>query len=123
MMRGAQFTSRRLDQVRPITVLVSALLIGAAGSVALSPAAAGQPTTVPGDGTYVVGRDIQPGTYSTSGGLFCYWERLSGLSGEFDDVIADDFAEGQGYVTIEPTDVAFETSDCPEWTVATGIAD
>ncbi|MCH8564613.1 hypothetical protein LTH96_02505 [Nesterenkonia sp. LB17] len=73
--------------------------------------------SIPGSGTFLVGEEIQPGTYrteSTSG--FCYWARLSGLSGEFDDIITNGLPEGQGFVTIAETDVAFETSDCGEWT-------
>ncbi len=41
----------------------------------------------------------------------CYWERLSGLSGDFDDLIANDNANGSYYVTIDASDVAF-TTDC-----------
>ncbi|MBO0594944.1 hypothetical protein I2485_08025 [Nesterenkonia sp. E16_7] len=72
--------------------------------------------SIPGSGTFLIGEEIQPGTYrteDTSG--FCYWARLSGLSGEFDDIITNGIPEGQGFVTIAETDVAFETSDCGEW--------
>lgn len=72
---------------------------------------------IPGSGTFLVGEEIQPGTYRTEGTSgFCYWARLSGLSGEFDDIITNDFSEGPSFVTIADTDVAFETSDCGEWT-------
>src|SRR5690349_16825748 len=36
-------------------------------------------TTMPRDGTYRVGAEIQPGTYRSDGGEYCYWERLRGL--------------------------------------------
>ena len=66
-------------------------------------------------GTYLVGRDIAPGTYRGKAGTgvvdSCYWERLSGLSGDFDDLIANDNANGSYYVTIDASDVAF-TTDC-----------
>ena len=34
------------------------------------------------DGTFRVNTDIQPGTYQTTGGSSCYWERLKGFSGQ-----------------------------------------
>jgi len=70
-----------------------------------------------GDGTFRVGADIPPGTYravNTSGG--CYWERLSGFSGNFGDVIANDFTDGPDVVTISPTDVGFSSQRCGTWT-------
>lgn len=73
-------------------------------------------TTIPGSGTFIVGEDIQPGTYRTEGGTgLCYWARLSGLSGEFHDIITNGLPEGPGYVTIAASDVAFETSSCGQW--------
>lgn len=73
--------------------------------------------SIPGSGTFLIGEDIQPGTYRTEGDSgFCYWARLSGLSGEFEDIITNDFSEGPSFVTLSETDVAFETSDCGEWT-------
>lgn len=73
--------------------------------------------TIPGSGTYLVGEDIQPGTYRTvlDGSSSCYWARLAGLSGELGDIIANDNVSGQAFVTIAETDVAFETSRCGEW--------
>lgn len=73
--------------------------------------------TIPGSGTYLVGEDIQPGTYRTTldGSSSCYWARLAGLSGELGDIIANDNVSGQAFVTIAETDVAFETSRCGEW--------
>lgn len=69
-----------------------------------------------GDGTWVVGEDIEPGTYRSEGGDYCYWERLSGLSGEFDDIIANELTEGQAVVQISESDVAFKSQDCGTWT-------
>jgi hypothetical protein len=70
-----------------------------------------------GDGTYTVGVDIAPGTYRTVGAPSdCYWARLSGTSGSFDDIIANDFANGWAVVTIAPTDKAFKTDGCGTWT-------
>lgn len=71
--------------------------------------------TISGSGTFLVGDEIEPGTYRTSGGNLCYWERLSGLSGEFHHIITNGLPEGTSYVTIAPTDVAFSTQSCGEW--------
>ena len=50
-----------------------------------------------GDGTHVVGLDIQPGIYRAPGGDTCIWQRLSGLSGEYQDIIAS------GLLVTKPT--------------------
>lgn len=73
--------------------------------------------TIGGDGTYEVGKDIQPGTYvsSTPGSGNCYWERMSGTSGSFNDIIANNNSAGQSVVTIAPTDKVFESSGCNDW--------
>lgn len=68
-----------------------------------------------GDGLHVVGTDIQPGTYKTDGGQFCYWERLSGLSGEFGDIITNDIGEGPKTVSIAASDAAFSSDGCGTW--------
>ncbi|MFD9444196.1 hypothetical protein ACFWBR_37915 [Streptomyces sp. NPDC060006] len=75
---------------------------------------------IPGDGTYVVGSDIKPGTYRSEGpqgGLApsCYWARLSSTSGEAKDIIANDATSGQTTVTITATDKAFTTTGCKAW--------
>lgn len=80
----------------------------------------GQPEPEPafGAGTHVVGEDIQPGVYETGilgEGIFdgCYWERLAGFSGEFDDIIANNNAVVHDVVEIAATDAGF-SSGC-EW--------
>jgi len=61
-------------------------------------------------GTYLVGRDIEPGIYRGQVGdnESCYWARLSGVTGELEDIIANDNAIGQFYVEVLPTDFALE---------------
>ena len=85
-----------------------------------TPTATPEPTAVPtevgfGPGTYLVGERLQPGIYAgkTGTGLLdsCYWARLSGASGEFSDLIANDNAVGQYFVSIQDSDYAFAT-DC-----------
>ncbi|MEV0318301.1 PASTA domain-containing protein [Streptomyces sp. NPDC050658] len=68
------------------------------------------------DGTYMVGEDIDPGTYKTDGGGNCYWERLSGTGGDLGDIIANDLPSGSSYVTIAPSDKAFSSTGCGTWT-------
>ena len=67
-------------------------------------------------GTYLVGRDIASGTYLGEAGAgvldSCYWERLSGLTGEFEHLIANDNANGQFYVEVLQSDRALNTK-CP----------
>jgi len=67
-------------------------------------------------GTWVVGTDVQPGRY-VSGGQICYWERLSGLTGSFDEIIVNGNAEGPAIVDILPGDVAFTSNGCGRWTL------
>lgn len=80
------------------------------------------PATTIAEGVYVVGEDIEPGTYKTAGpsdrGTFgmCYWARLSDTSGDFDSIIANGSPQGPGTVTISPSDGAFDTSGCELWT-------
>lgn len=69
-----------------------------------------------GTGIHVVGQDIEPGTYRTEGSGSCYWARLRGLGGELGDVIANGLPQGPATVKIRPSDVAFETSGCGQWT-------
>jgi len=68
------------------------------------------------DGIYLVGSDIQPGRYRNQGGGFCYWARLSGVTGDFNDIIANSNVSGPTVVDISSTDVAFESDGCGTWT-------
>ncbi len=76
-----------------------------------------------GNGVHRVGEDIEPGTYSTEGpdpdGLLpmCYYARLSGLSGELDDIISNNNIEGPGTVVVDAGDAALELSGGCEWTL------
>lgn len=87
------------------------------------PTTSSEPTEDPGggstgsvdDGTWTVGEDIEPGTYSTTvpdDSIGCYRERLSGFSGELDDIIEPGV---QTTVTIESSDEAFTSQDCGTW--------
>lgn len=70
-----------------------------------------------GSGIWRVGIDIPAGTYRMpTSQQFCYWARLSGFSGQLDDIIANNFTNVHQIVTISPTDVGFESDDCGTWT-------
>jgi hypothetical protein len=61
------------------------------------------------DGTYLVGKDIDPGTYryevvDDDG----YWARLRNVSGSGDNIITNNIVEGPGYLTINKSDFAVE---------------
>ena len=72
-----------------------------------------------GDGSYEVGKEVQPGTYETtahlSGGRVgnCYWER-SGKNGR---ILANDYvtAARKIRVTIRRSDHFFTTRGCGNW--------
>jgi hypothetical protein len=70
-------------------------------------------------GTYLVGYDIQPGTYKGQAGSdfgsSCYWERLQNVAGGFDAIFANDNATGQFYVQVLPSDFALKTDCQLEW--------
>ena len=72
-----------------------------------------------GSGRFLVGSQIPAGRYYTFPLAGCYWERLSGLGGTYDEIIANDFigfVALQSIVDILPTDRAFATdAECRTW--------
>jgi hypothetical protein len=83
-----------------------------AGEPESEPESASEPAGF-GNGTYTVGQDIDPGTYRSEGSSMCYWARLSGFSGELDDIIAN--GNASTILTIDSGDEGFETSGCGTW--------
>lgn len=70
------------------------------------------------DGTYIVGKDMKPGTWRSDGGagFGCYAARLSGFGGTLNNIITNDVSTDGGLVmTIKSTDKGFETSGCGTW--------
>lgn len=67
-----------------------------------------------GDGAFIVGTDIVPGTYRGSGGESCYWERLSSFEG--DGITQNGLESGAPVVTIAESDKGFRSRDCGPWT-------
>ncbi|KAA0024782.1 hypothetical protein [Antrihabitans cavernicola] len=74
--------------------------------------------TIRGDGIFLVGKDINPGTYRNTGNKGCYWQRSSGTSGSLDEILANGNESGPAVVTIQASDVAFTTKRCGTWTLA-----
>src|ERR1700720_4937803 len=72
-------------------------------------------TTIDHDGTYAVGSDIAPGTYSSAGPVdngTCYWKRLGNPDG---NLIDNALSKKPQVVQIDPTDKSFKTSGCQPW--------
>lgn len=73
------------------------------------------------DGTYVVGaaNGVAAGTYQTVNvsSYGCYWARLSGLSGELKDVLANEMVNKGGMATVQvvDTDRALQVKGCGKW--------
>ncbi|MBG0813323.1 hypothetical protein HS045_03695 [Planomonospora sp. ID82291] len=81
------------------------------------PEETGPATGMGGDGQYLVGEDIKPGTYKTAGAAEdsgCYWARLKNASGELSGIIANDNITGPARVTLKKGEY-FETNRCQEW--------
>lgn len=67
------------------------------------------------NGTFIVGEDIEPGTYKTKGNRGCYYARLKGFSGELEDILSNDNADESAIVTIKATDKGFTSTRCAQW--------
>ncbi|GAA0351858.1 hypothetical protein [Bacillus horti] len=66
-------------------------------------------------GSYMVGTDIDPGLYRSEGDIY-YWARLSGFSGELDDIKANgNPMSSSAIVEIKDTDIGFETQGSGFW--------
>ena len=111
--------SRRLGS-GPRRRLAAALFI-VAGLVAHSahPATAAPKNTIPGSGTYLVGKDFQAGVYRSTGNSSCYWQRATNASGSTSSIITNDIGAGQRLVYVRPTDKVFKTSGCRTWSRVT----
>src|SRR5438034_3418144 len=71
-----------------------------------------------GNGRWVVGADVAPGTYRfrSPPGPNCRWERWRGLGVDPRDLLAMELPVGPAIVTIRPTDTLFFSEYCPPWT-------
>lgn len=71
--------------------------------------------TVPGDGTWIIGKELKRGTYRTAGSAVCLWQRLGAqVAGQW-VVIDGAFKPGTQTVALGKDDVAFVSVGCPAW--------
>src|SRR6266487_4109390 len=68
------------------------------------------------DGMYIIGPDIEPGTYKSGGQQGCYYARLSGFGGTVDDIISNANTDTAAIVTISASDKGFQSDSCGTWT-------
>jgi hypothetical protein len=125
--KGSAATTTAAPAPAPtVTVTVTAKAAAprsSSGAVSGGTPTTGAATTVAGDGEYLVGQDMQPGTYRTAGpadgsGGDCYWQRSKDSSGSMDSIIANDNLAGSGRVTVSKGEV-FKSTGCQNW-VKTG---
>jgi hypothetical protein len=77
---------------------------------------------IPGDGVFIVGTDVEPGTYQNGGdadvlephGPLCLWARLSDLA-DPSHALQSGLGRERFTVTIEATDAGFQTDGCEGW--------
>jgi multidrug efflux pump subunit AcrA (membrane-fusion protein) len=67
--------------------------------------------TIPGDGVYIVGQDISPGTYKSAGGAGCYWSRNDKGNGIVDNYIGD----GATVIVVHASDFSVEIAGCADF--------
>jgi hypothetical protein len=73
----------------------------------------GPRTTIDTDGTYAIGTEIAPGTYSSAGPVgdsACYWKRVSGTN-----VVDNALSRKPQVVQIDSDDKSFKTDHCQPW--------
>src|SRR5262245_29434797 len=109
-----------MKPTRAAAVAAMLVLVGSAASTAIAqadpapaPPPPGPKTTFEGDGTYAVGKDIQPGTYSSAGPVgdgACYWKRVNGTT-----IIDNAMSKKPQIVQIDPSDTTFTTNECQQW--------
>lgn len=108
----------------------SAALVACVAAMSFtSPARAEPGDQLPGDGVFLVGDDVAPGTYRTEGPsnpLILVFGRVSELStcswlmhgttaASSEDIVNSNTSMGPMYVTIPATVAAFETRNCKLW--------
>jgi len=69
-----------------------------------------------GDGMYIIGTDITPGTYRNTATQGCYYARLSGFGNTTNDIIANNNVDTATIITIASTDKGFQSNGCGTWT-------
>ena len=108
-----------MRSTRTAVVAAAIVLVGAAASITTAQAdptpapPPGPKTTIDADGTYTVGKDIQPGVYSSAGPVgdgACYWKRVNGTT-----IVDNALSKKAQIVQIDATDTSFTTNECQTW--------
>ena len=102
-----------------------------ATAIAVAPPANADPLDpIPGEGVFLVGPDIAPGLYNTSGSAsawaiyindvptqdsMCVWVTYSTPDTNKDHVVATNMSIGPMNAAINSTVMAFETHNCEPW--------
>jgi hypothetical protein len=90
------------------TVTATATVVHTAPAVTVTAPPPPPATAFAGDGIFLVGKDVQPGTYKSDGGSGCYWGRQDSAG----NTIANNIGDGPSVVTIQPGDFAIKTQSC-----------
>ena len=86
---------------------------GSASADPPAPSPSAPKTTIDHDGTYAVGTDIVPGTYTSAGPVgngTCYWKRVAGS-----DIVDNAISKKPQVVVVDPADTTFKTDGCQPW--------
>ena len=110
-------------------------LVASVAAIAFaSPAGADPINPIPGNGFFLVGPDIAPGLYQTSGTAstfqiwindvptpesMCVWFTYSTPDSNKDNVVATNMSVGPMMANINSTVKAFESRNCEPWTRVT----
>jgi hypothetical protein len=73
------------------------------------------PATSVGEGTWIVGTDLTPGSWSTAGGPSCTWTRVRDFLGTPESVIEQGAATSVAVVGLDASDAGLVTQGCT-WT-------
>ncbi len=69
-----------------------------------------------GSGSWLVTGEVKPGFYrNSSSSSGCYWARLSGFSGDLDDIMSNEFTYDKDIVEITGDEAGIESSSCGTW--------
>lgn len=68
------------------------------------------------DGIFIIGTDVDSGTYQNSGSGGCYYSRLNGFGGTVSEIISNENTDASAIVTIAGADKGFLSSGCGTWT-------
>jgi len=68
-----------------------------------------------GDGIFIVGVDIEPGTYKSQGQTGCYYARLKDFTGSMHSILANNNTDDPAIVRILPSDKGFQSNGCGYW--------